>query len=162
MGTMIQRHKLEEADYRGERFKDWHKDVKGNNDLLSITLPQVIIDIHKLYLDAWADIIAGDFHYIRRHLPTAESGILKGKTILTNTTTEQDQIELRERGVKRLITTTPSFDGRSFGTNVMEAMCVALNGGKLLDKAGYEAVLAKLSWDINVIDLQATGVGVNK
>ena len=57
MGTMIQRHKLEEADYRGERFKDWHKDVKGNNDLLSITLPQVIIDIHKLYLDAGADII---------------------------------------------------------------------------------------------------------
>jgi hypothetical protein len=111
---------------------------------------------------AWADIIAGDFHYIRRHLPTAESGILKGKTILTNTTTEQDQIELRERGVKRLITTTPSFDGRSFGTNVMEAMCVALNGGELLDKSGYEAVLAKLSWDINVIDLQATGVGVNK
>lgn len=111
---------------------------------------------------AWADIIAGDFHYIRRHLPTAESGILKGKTILTNTTTEQDQIELRERGVKRLITTTPSFDGRSFGTNVMEAMCVALNGGELLDKAGYEAVLAKLSWAINVIDLQATGVGVNK
>jgi hypothetical protein len=44
----------------------------------------------------------------------------------------------------------------------MEAMCVALNGGKLLDKSGYEAVLAKLSWDINVIDLQATGVGVNK
>ena len=120
-----------------------------------------IIPKHQLWY-AWADIIAGDFHYIRRHLPTAESGILKGKTILTNTTTEQDQIELRERGVKRLITTTPSFDGRSFGTNVMEAMCVALNGGKLLDKAGYEAVLAKLSWDINVIDLQATGVGVNK
>ncbi len=40
MGTMIQRHKLEEADYRGERFKNWHTDVKGNNDLLSITQPQ--------------------------------------------------------------------------------------------------------------------------
>jgi len=57
MGTMIQRHKLEEADYRGERFKDWHTDVKGNNDLLSITQPQIIIDIHKQYLDAGADII---------------------------------------------------------------------------------------------------------
>ncbi|MBU3713407.1 MAG: 5-methyltetrahydrofolate--homocysteine methyltransferase [Ferruginibacter sp.] len=57
MGTMIQRHKLEEKDYRGERFKDWHKDVKGNNDLLSITLPDVIIDIHKQYLEAGADII---------------------------------------------------------------------------------------------------------
>ncbi len=57
MGTMIQRHKLEEADYRGERFKDWHTDVKGNNDLLSITQPDIIIGIHKQYLEAGADII---------------------------------------------------------------------------------------------------------
>jgi 5-methyltetrahydrofolate--homocysteine methyltransferase len=57
MGTMIQRHKLQEADYRGERFKDWHTDVKGNNDLLSITQPEIIIGIHKLYLEAGADII---------------------------------------------------------------------------------------------------------
>ena len=57
MGTMIQRHKLTEADYRGERFKDWHSDVKGNNDLLSITQPNIIIGIHKLYLEAGADII---------------------------------------------------------------------------------------------------------
>lgn len=57
MGTMIQRHKLEEADYRGNRFANWHKDVKGNNDLLSITQPEIIIGIHKQYLDAGADII---------------------------------------------------------------------------------------------------------
>jgi 5-methyltetrahydrofolate--homocysteine methyltransferase len=57
MGTMIQRYKLQEADYRGERFKNWHKDVKGNNDLLSITHPDIIIEIHKQYLDAGADII---------------------------------------------------------------------------------------------------------
>jgi 5-methyltetrahydrofolate--homocysteine methyltransferase len=57
MGTMIQRHKLEEADYRGEKFKDWHTDVKGNNDLLSITQPDIIIGIHKEYLEAGADII---------------------------------------------------------------------------------------------------------
>ena len=57
MGTMIQRHKLQEADYRGERFKDWHSDVKGNNDLLSITQPDIVIGIHKLYLEAGADII---------------------------------------------------------------------------------------------------------
>ena len=57
MGTMIQRHKLQEADYRGERFKDWPSDVKGNNDLLSITQPDIIIGIHKLYLEAGADII---------------------------------------------------------------------------------------------------------
>jgi 5-methyltetrahydrofolate--homocysteine methyltransferase len=57
MGTMIQRHKLEEADYRGTRFKDWHTDVKGNNDLLSITQPDIITGIHKQYLEAGADII---------------------------------------------------------------------------------------------------------
>ncbi|MEO7768465.1 MAG: homocysteine S-methyltransferase family protein [Ferruginibacter sp.] len=57
MGTMIQQHKLEEADYRGERFKDWHSDVKGNNDLLSITQPGIIIGIHRQYLEAGADII---------------------------------------------------------------------------------------------------------
>lgn len=57
MGTMIQRYKLEEADYRGDRFKDWHTDVKGNNDLLSITQPQIIQEIHEQYLTAGADII---------------------------------------------------------------------------------------------------------
>jgi 5-methyltetrahydrofolate--homocysteine methyltransferase len=57
MGTMIQRHKLTEANYRGERFKDWPCDVKGNNDLLNITQPQIITGIHKQYLDAGADII---------------------------------------------------------------------------------------------------------
>jgi 5-methyltetrahydrofolate--homocysteine methyltransferase len=57
MGTMIQRHKLTEADYRGERFKDWKSDVKGNNDLLNITRPQIITGIHKQYLEAGADII---------------------------------------------------------------------------------------------------------
>jgi len=57
MGTMIQRHKLGEADYRGERFADWHTDVKGNNDLLSLTQPQIIRGIHEEYLEAGADII---------------------------------------------------------------------------------------------------------
>ena len=57
MGTMIQRYKLSEEDYRGERFKDWHLDVKGNNDLLCITQPQIITAIHKEYLKAGADII---------------------------------------------------------------------------------------------------------
>ena len=57
MGTMVQRHKLTEADYRGERFADWHKDLKGNNDLLLLTRPQVIEGIHREYLAAGADII---------------------------------------------------------------------------------------------------------
>ena len=57
MGTMIQRFKLNEAQYRGQRFKDFHKDVKGNNELLSLTRPDVISDIHEKYLAAGADMI---------------------------------------------------------------------------------------------------------
>ncbi|WP_269531801.1 methionine synthase [Chitinimonas sp. BJYL2] len=57
MGTMIQRHNLGEADYRGERFKDWPSDLKGNNDLLVLTQPAIIGGIHQAYLDAGADII---------------------------------------------------------------------------------------------------------
>ncbi|MBD0332175.1 MAG: homocysteine S-methyltransferase family protein, partial [Chitinophagaceae bacterium] len=57
MGTMIQRYKLKEEDYRGERFKDWPSDIKGNNDLLCLTQPHVIKEIHEQYLQASADII---------------------------------------------------------------------------------------------------------
>ncbi|HHO67890.1 MAG TPA: methionine synthase, partial [Gammaproteobacteria bacterium] len=57
MGTMIQAHKLEEADYRGERFADWPTDLKGNNDLLSLTQPDIIRGIHSAYLEAGADIV---------------------------------------------------------------------------------------------------------
>ena len=57
MGTMIQRYKLEEEDYRGERFADWKSDLKGNNDLLSLTQPDIIQSIHRAYLEAGADIL---------------------------------------------------------------------------------------------------------
>ena len=57
MGTMIQDYKLEEADYRGDRFADWASELKGNNDLLSLTQPQIIRDIHKAYLEAGSDIL---------------------------------------------------------------------------------------------------------
>lgn len=57
MGTMIQEHQLQEADYRGEQYADWHCDVKGNNDLLSITQPDIIKQIHAAYLEAGSDII---------------------------------------------------------------------------------------------------------
>jgi 5-methyltetrahydrofolate--homocysteine methyltransferase len=57
MGTMLQRYKFEEEDFRGERFKDWPSDLKGNNDLLSLTQPKAIADVHRAYLDAGADII---------------------------------------------------------------------------------------------------------
>src|SRR6478752_4834115 len=57
MGTMIQREGLGEADYRGERFADWDSDLKGNNDLLSLTQPEIIRGIHTAYLEAGADLI---------------------------------------------------------------------------------------------------------
>src|SRR5215813_6922147 len=57
MGTMIQRYKLEESAYRGDRFRGWKKDLKGNNDLLNVTRPEIIEEIHRQYLEAGADII---------------------------------------------------------------------------------------------------------
>src|SRR3954467_4824690 len=57
MGTMIQTYKLEESAYRGDRFREWRKDLKGNNDLLNVTRPQIIEEIHREYLRAGADII---------------------------------------------------------------------------------------------------------
>lgn len=71
---------------------------------------------------ARAAIIAGDYHLIRKYMPDE----LHGKTVLTNTVTAQDVQDLRRRGVEYLITTTPEFEGRSFGTNVLEAALVAL------------------------------------
>src|SRR5258705_1845068 len=57
MGTMIQTYKLEESAYRGERFAQWQKDLKGNNDLLNVTRPEIIEEIHRQYLEAGADLI---------------------------------------------------------------------------------------------------------
>ncbi len=57
MGTMIHRYHLDECDYRGERFANWHRDVKGNLDLLSLTRPDVVAEIHRQYLEAGADIV---------------------------------------------------------------------------------------------------------
>jgi hypothetical protein len=73
---------------------------------------------------AWATVIGGDFLYIKQHLPAR----LDGKIIVTNTTTAEDVDLLRERGVAALVTTTPRLDGRSFGTNVIEAVLTALAG----------------------------------
>src|ERR1700691_5261443 len=57
MGTMIQTYRLDESAYRGDRFKDWHRDVKGKNDLLNLTRPKVIQEIHRQYFQAGADLI---------------------------------------------------------------------------------------------------------
>ncbi|MGZ3498304.1 MAG: quinate 5-dehydrogenase [Vulcanimicrobiaceae bacterium] len=98
-----------------------------------------------------ADIIAGDFHFMRQFMPED----LQGKIVLTNTVTEKDVDELRRRGVKQLITTTPDFQGRSFGTNVVEAALLALLGKKWTDvtPADYERVLHELHLQPRVINL---------
>jgi len=108
------------------------------------------IDWRSRYFEA-ADVIAGDFLYIRRHLPP-----LKGeKLVLTNTTTERDLELLRRRGVKTLATTTPRIGGRSFGTNVMEAMIVALAGKYPLEEADYAEWIERLGLRPEVIELAA-------
>lgn len=71
-----------------------------------------------------AEVIAGDFHFIRRYMPAK----LEGKVIITNTVTQEDEKLLAERGVATLITTTPEIGGRSFGTNLLEGVLVALSG----------------------------------
>jgi hypothetical protein len=98
-----------------------------------------------------ADIIAGDFHFMRQFMPDD----LNGKIVLTNTVTEKDVDELRKRGVKMLITTTPDFQGRSFGTNVVEAALLALLGKKWTDvtPGDYERVLHELHLKPRVINL---------
>jgi len=91
----------------------------------------------------WATVIAGDCLYIRRHMPAD----LSGKTILTNTTTEDDVKVFRQAGARFLVTTTPRLDGRSFGTNMMEAALVAIAGkGRPLTKLELEAMIKELDW----------------
>ncbi|MDE2483586.1 MAG: quinate 5-dehydrogenase [bacterium] len=102
---------------------------------------------------AEADIIAGDFHFMRQFMPDR----LDGKIVLTNTVTEANVDELRARGVKLLITTTPDFAGRSFGTNVVEAALLALLGKRWEDvtAADYERVLHELHLKPRVVPLNA-------
>ena len=86
----------------------------------------------------WASVIADDFHYIKQHLPP----LLEEKTIVTNTTTDDDVALLKERGLSYLATVTPRLDGRSFGTNVMEAALTALAGkGRPLSVAELREML---------------------
>jgi hypothetical protein len=100
---------------------------------------------------AEAEIIAGDFHFMRQFMPDR----LDGKTVLTNTVTPGNLEELRTRGVKTLVTTTPDFGGRSFGTNVIEAALLAMLGKKWADvtAADYERVLHELHFKPRVVDL---------
>jgi len=99
----------------------------------------------------WADVIAGDFLLIKKFLPPS----LPDKMIITNTTTKEDVELLRKCGVKYLVTTTPEFEGRSFGTNVMEAVLVALaNSSTPLEEQEYYSLLQKLNWTPRIAELK--------
>ncbi len=103
----------------------------------------------RYYLDN--DIIAGDFLFIKRHLPAE----IPGKTIITNTVTATDVEDLRARGVKTLVTTTPELGGRSFGTNVMEAVLVSLakKPWAELTENDYEELLDRLDLKPRILTL---------
>jgi hypothetical protein len=100
-----------------------------------------------------AEIIAGDFHFMRAYMPPR----LDNKMILTNTLTARDIEELRLRGVTTLITTTPDFEGRSFGTNVVEAALIALLGKTWTEvtEADYARVLRDLDLRPRVLEFSA-------
>jgi hypothetical protein len=102
-------------------------------------------------LFVWADWICGDFHYIKRNLPPR----LDGKVVLTNTTTQADQDDLKARGLAYLITTTPVIDGRSFGMNVLEGCVAALirQRGDMLSPENYAVYLNKLALKPTVVAL---------
>jgi hypothetical protein len=100
----------------------------------------------------WASVIAGDCHYIKRHMPDR----LDGRVVVTNTTTEEDVDLFHRAGIRYLVTTTPRLDGRTFGTNLMEAALVAAAGkGRKLTCAEYDALLDQLGFGPQLLDLQA-------
>lgn len=100
---------------------------------------------------AWADVLAGDTHFIKRYAPDD----LWGKAVLTQTVTADDREWMRLRGVSRLVTTTPQLGGRNFATNVLEAMLVALDGsGEALSEGRYLELIAALELKPQVTELR--------
>lgn len=98
----------------------------------------------------WAAVIAGDCHYIKKHLPER----LNGKSIITNTTTEEDIKLFKQVGISTIVTTTPTIEGRSFGTNMMEAALVAVSGkGKPLTFSELEELIQVLNLKPQVMHL---------
>ena len=143
------------------------RSIKGLKTLAAIMIPIVTRfpfewiyptgekqDIHKPKWEKyyhWATVIAGDCLYIKRNMPLD----MQGKVVVTNTTTPEDVEFFRKCGIKYLITTTPVMEGRSFGTNMMEAALVAISGkgrpltwpelNEMLDKLGFEPQLQELN-----------------
>ena len=104
-------------------------------------------------LYAWADIVAGDWQFVRKFMPED----MAGKWVITNTTTAEDVDLMRARGIELLVTSTPRLNGRSFGTNVIEATMVALAGASAeLPQAEYQRLLSAVGFVPDVRWLQRT------
>lgn len=102
----------------------------------------------------WATVIAGDCHYVKRHMPLDG---MQGKVVVTNTTTPDDVEFFRKVGIKYLVTTTPVMDGRSFGTNMMEAALVAVSGkNRPLTWDELSGMIAKLGFQPQLQDLETS------
>jgi len=116
---------------------------------------EVIIPKHSQYYYQ-ADVIAGDFNYIKRYLPEK----LNGQIIITNTTTRDDMRLLKRCGISKVITTTPNMGGRSFGTNVIEALIVSLIGKPVeeITPQEYYHMLQQLDMKPGVVDLEKEDV----
>ena len=98
----------------------------------------------------WATVTAGDCHYVKRYMPDD----MKGKVVVTNTTTTEDVELFRKCGVKYLVTTTPVLEGRSFGTNMMESALIAASGkGRVLTDAEYNELLEQLKFEPTLQEL---------
>lgn len=106
---------------------------------------------HEKYF-RWADVIAGDYKIIKRFMPPPESKALVGKIIITNTLTQSDVENLKACGVKMLVTSTREFDGRTFATNVVEGILVAISGKRTeeMTQQDYVELLRKLDWQPTV------------
>ncbi|MDO8585443.1 MAG: quinate 5-dehydrogenase [Armatimonadota bacterium] len=102
---------------------------------------------HEKYF-RWADVIAGDYKIIGRFMPPPESGAMAGKTVITNTLTEQDKENLKARGVSMVVTSTFELDGRNFGTNVVEGVLITLAGKRPeeMTREDYLELIRKLEW----------------
>jgi len=103
----------------------------------------------------WADVIAGDYKIIGRFMPPPESGALAGKTVITQTLTSDDVENLKARGVKLLVTSTREFEGRTFATNVLEGIIIALAGKRPeeMSPQDYLDTLRKMDWQPTVRNL---------
>ncbi len=134
MGTMIQRYKLEEADYRGERFKDYHMDIKGNNDLLSLTQPQIIKAIHTEYLEAGANIIeTNTFNAQAISLADYEMSALSYEI-------NYESAKLAKQAVQEFIAAHPEAAGERFVAGAIGPMNKTLSLSPDVNRPGYRAM----------------------